>query len=103
MFVMTCSVCSSMVSPANFIVSAFNPIWPLTYSVFPARIACEYGPSAAGDLSVATTWACWRRAPQGERAGAAERCEARSAGATRAAAPMVAETADTVMGASVAE
>lgn len=102
MFAMTCSVCSSMVSPANCIVSAFKPIWPLTYSVFPARIACEYGPSAAGDLSVATTSLPAARTVR-RRAGAAERRAARSAGATRAAAPRVAETADMVMSASVLE
>ena len=54
MFFITCSVCASIVSPANF-MSGVRPTWPETYSVFPALIACEYGPSAAGDLSVATT------------------------------------------------
>eukprot|EP00218_Dolichomastix_sp_CCMP3274_P014367 CAMPEP_0170141846 /NCGR_PEP_ID=MMETSP0033_2-20121228/7258_1 /TAXON_ID=195969 /ORGANISM="Dolichomastix tenuilepis, Strain CCMP3274" /LENGTH=94 /DNA_ID=CAMNT_0010378137 /DNA_START=196 /DNA_END=480 /DNA_ORIENTATION=- len=55
MFFMSCVVCSSTESPANFIVSGMSPRHPETYSIPPDLMACEYGPSAAGALSVDTT------------------------------------------------
>ena len=51
MFFITCSVCSSIESPANSIAGV-SPICPLTYTVFPTLTAWLYGPAAAADVSV---------------------------------------------------
>src|SRR6266568_5544888 len=47
----TCRDCASVPS-RRLPVAGSSPIWPERYTVLPARIACEYGPIAAGAASV---------------------------------------------------
>src|SRR5438552_5545324 len=46
----TCRACASVPS-RRLPVAGSSPIWPERYTVLPARIACEYGPIAAGAAS----------------------------------------------------
>ena len=94
MFFITCSVCASIVSPANF-MSGVRPIWR-ERSVFPRldRLR-EYGPSAAGDLSVATTSLPAARTVSARAGEAARRPHERQrAGARRREAPRAVRAAD---------
>ena len=52
---LTCSACASTPPCTSIMLSGSSPRQPDTYTVSPTRMACEYGPSAAGALSDAMT------------------------------------------------